>query len=148
LDLVSQERIRAFVSELNREEGCTVLLTSHYMRDVQELCQRVIVVGEGRIGYDGRLSDVAGQFGAQRRVRVTFDPAQELPDLGGLGTLVESDGHSVALAVRAADAPTVASTLLNQYSVADITIEDDPIEEVVKRLFRARPGPKPEEPGR
>lgn len=144
LDLVSQERIRAFVSELNREDGCTVLLTSHYMRDVQELCERVIVVGQGRIGYDGKLSDVASQFGAQRRVKVTFDPTQDVPELGGLGTLVERDGHSVALAVRAADAPAVASTLLNQYAVADITIEDDPIEEVVKRLFEQRPSPRPE----
>lgn len=148
LDIVSQERIRGFVSELNREEGCTVLLTSHYMRDVQELCERVVVVGSGRIGYDGKLSEVASQFGARRRVKVTFAPGTPVPDLSRLGAVEEQGGHMVTLAVPAEAAPGVAAALLNEHTVADITIEDDPIEEVVKRLFKAGHIPVAERPAR
>ncbi|MGE3127189.1 MAG: ATP-binding cassette domain-containing protein [Fimbriimonadaceae bacterium] len=144
LDIVSQERIRHFVAELNREDGCTVLLTSHYMRDVQELCERVIVVGDGRIGFDGRLKDVASKLGASKRVRVAFEHTAEVPALDEFGTVVGQDGHTVELDISADSAPQVASALLNRYAVQDISIEDPPIEEVVKRLFAAGSGtPEP-----
>ncbi len=140
LDIVSQERIREFVADLNREEGCTVLLTSHYMRDVQELCERVIVVGDGRIGFDGKLRDVAARVGATKRVKVTFEHAIEGNDLVEYGALASQDGHTVELDISADSAPQVASSLLNRFAVQDITIEDPPIEEVVKRLFEAGTG--------
>lgn len=140
LDIVSQERIRAFVEEVNREEGCTVLLTSHYMRDVQVLCERVIVVGGGRVAFDGKLGEVSSRFGTTKRVKVTFDPSTDVPPLEEFGTLAAQDGHAVELDIPSQTAPQVATALLNRFSVQDITIEDPPIEEVVKRLFASGSG--------
>jgi len=133
LDVTMQKRIRSFVAEYNRRYGATVLLTSHYMADVQALCKRVIVIHHGRILFDGELSALATRFGAEKTIGVTLK--EGTPDLSAYGEVIGSEDGKVSLKVSRADAPEVATRLLRDLPVADLTIEDPPIEDVIESVF-------------
>ena len=133
LDVTMQKRIRAFVAEYNRRHGATVLLTSHYMADVQALCKRVIVIHHGRILYDGALTGLADQFAAYKTIGVALENGQI--DLDGYGEVLHRDGDWVTLRVPKAETSQVAARLLADQSVLDLTIEDPPIEDVIELVF-------------
>src|SRR5512143_2989881 len=90
LDVTMQRRIRAFVSEYNRRYGATVLLTSHYMADVEALCKRVIVIHHGRVLFDGDLSSLVEEFSAFKTVGLTLQTAAA--DLSKYGEVIQQDG--------------------------------------------------------
>jgi ABC-2 type transport system ATP-binding protein len=140
LDVVSQVRIRNFLRDYNERTGITVLLTSHYMADIEALCKRVIVVNEGRIMYDGSLRNLADRFANQRRIRLTLadnaDPStlqQSLPNFAG--GKVECDGYNLTITVPRDEVPTHVATLLQTLPVDDLTVEDVEIESVIRDLF-------------
>jgi ABC-2 type transport system ATP-binding protein len=135
LDVTMQKRIRSFIADYNQRYGATVLLTSHYMADVQALCRRVIVIHEGRILYDGELARLGTQFDATKTIGVTLKDGES--DLSAYGEVIASEDGRVTLRVSRADAPEVASRLLRDLAVADLTIEDPPIEDVIERVFDA-----------
>jgi ABC-2 type transport system ATP-binding protein len=138
LDITMQKRIRTFVGEYNRRYGATVLLTSHYMADVQALCKRVIVIHHGRMLFDGALAELAAQFNATKTIGVLLRDGNV--DLSAYGEVMESDDDRVLLRVSRADAPEVATRLLRDLPVADLTIEDPPIDDVIENVFAtARP---------
>ncbi len=143
LDVTMQRRLRAFIAEYNRRWDATVLLTSHYMADVEALCRRVVVIHHGRILYDGDLAGLAGRFAAQRTIRATLDDAgaagRELPDLSRYGEVLDRDGSRVTLRVPKAESARVAARLLTDLPVADLTIEEPPIEDVIDRIFTETP---------
>ncbi|HEU4920762.1 MAG TPA: ATP-binding cassette domain-containing protein [Candidatus Limnocylindrales bacterium] len=134
LDVTMQKRIRSFVAEYNRRYGATVLLTSHYMADVQALCRRVIVIHHGRILFDGGLAELAARFNATKTIGVTLKDGTA--DLSAYGEVMDSaeDGR-VMLRVARDDAPEVTTRLLRDLPVADLTIEDPPIEDVIEHVF-------------
>jgi ABC-2 type transport system ATP-binding protein len=133
LDVVMQRRIRAFIAEYNRRWGATVLLTSHYMADVEALCRRVVVIHRGRLLFDGELARLVGRFSAHKTVVVQL--ASCGADLSGYGeTLSCSDGRAV-LRVPKAETARVTGRLLAELPVIDLTVEDPPIEEVIERVF-------------
>ena len=133
LDITMQKRIRTFVAEYNRRYGATVLLTSHYMADVQALCKRVVVIHHGRMLFDGVLTDLAAQFNATKTIGVMLRDGTA--DLSAYGEVMESDEGRVLLRVSRADAPDVATRVLRDLPVADLTIEDPPIDDVIERVF-------------
>ena len=133
LDVTMQKRIRAFVAEYNQRYDATVLLTSHYMADVQALCKRVVVIHHGRILYDGELAALGSRFDATKTIGVTLK--EGLVDLSRYGEVLATDEGRVTLRVGRAEAPEVASRLLRDLPVADLTIEDPPIEDVIERVF-------------
>jgi ABC-2 type transport system ATP-binding protein len=133
LDVTMQKRIRAFVAEYNRRFGATVLLTSHYMADVQALCKRVIVIHHGRILFDGALAALADQFGATKTIGVSLKDGTA--DLSAYGEILSTDDDRVVLRVSRLEAPDVAGRLLRDLPVADLTIEDPPIEDVIEQAF-------------
>ncbi|HEX5149072.1 MAG TPA: ATP-binding cassette domain-containing protein [Candidatus Limnocylindrales bacterium] len=133
LDVTMQKRIRSFVAEYNQRYGATVLLTSHYMADVQALCRRVIVIHHGRILFDGDLSTLATRFGAEKTIGVTLK--EGTADLAAYGQVVGDEDGKVTLKVTRADAPDIAGRLLHDLPVADLTIEDPPIEDVIESVF-------------
>ena len=133
LDVTMQKRIRMFVAEYNRRHGATVLLTSHYMADVQALCKRVIVIHHGRILYDGALTGLADQFAAYKTIGVALENGQV--DLDRYGEVLHRDGDWVTLRVPKAQTSQVAARLLADQSVLDLTIEDPPIEDVIELVF-------------
>ena len=135
LDVVSQKRIRLFLKELHQEENCTILLTSHYMQDVQELCQRVVVIDHGSVIFSGTLDTLAEQFNDSRRIKLSFIEPVSRDSLDGLGTIVEFDGDSAVVRVARADTASVAATALQKLPVQDVSIDDVEIEDVIRKLF-------------
>ena len=133
LDVTMQKRIRTFVAEYNRRFDATVLLTSHYMADVQALCRRVIVIHHGRILFDGALADLSTRFDQTKTIGVTLSDG--VADLSAYGEVISTDDGRTILRVARADAPQVTTRLLRDLPVADLTIEDPPIEDVIERVF-------------
>jgi len=133
LDVTMQKRIRTFVAEYNRRFDATVLLTSHYMADVQALCRRVIVIHHGRILFDGPLAELSTRFDQTKTIGVTL--TDSLVDLSSYGEVLSTDDGRTILRVARSDAPEVTTRLLRDLPVADLTIEDPPIEDVIERVF-------------
>jgi ABC-2 type transport system ATP-binding protein len=133
LDVTMQKRIRSFVAEYNQRIGATVLLTSHYMADVQALCRRVIVIHHGRILFDGALAELASRFNATKTIGVVLKDGNV--DLSAYGEVMAIDDDRVTLRVARTDAPEVTTRLLRDLPVADLTIEDPPIEDVIEHVF-------------
>jgi len=137
LDVVSQKTVREFLREHNRRQKTTVLLTSHYMTDIQELCERVIIIDHGRIFFDGRLSEVVDRFADSKLVTIqcegtaTFSADQ----LAKYGELVEQDPGRFQLKVKRDRVIPVCKALLDELPVSDIDIQEVPIEEVIRRIF-------------
>jgi len=141
LDVTMQRRLRAFVAEYNRRTGATVLLTSHYMADVVALCKRVIVIHHGRILYDGDLSGLTAQFSGDKTIGVTLDDPDV--DLQAYGQVLGKDTGKVMLRVPKADVSHVATRLLADLPVLDLTIEDPLIEDVIEHVFAQAAPPEP-----
>ena len=144
LDVTAQRTLRQFVAEYNRRTGATVLLTSHYMADVTALCKRVIVIHHGSLLYDGDLAGLGEQFAAYKTLGVTLEVDGVVGGRVGLGVdwaaygeVVATDGAKVTIQVPRASASAVAARVLSELQVADLTIEDPPIDEVIARVFEA-----------
>jgi ABC-2 type transport system ATP-binding protein len=133
LDVTMQRRIRTFLSEYNRRYGATILLTSHYMADVEALCRRVIVIHHGRLLFDGDLSDLVQRFTAHKTIVVRLADCQT--DLHSYGDVVSCDEGSFTLRVPKAQTARVTERLLADLPVIDLLVEDPPIEEVIERVF-------------
>jgi len=133
LDVTMQARIRAFIKEYNQRYGSTVLLTSHYMADVEALCKRVIVIHHGTILYDGDLLGLVHRFSPEKTIVVELREGSF--DLSHFGRVIEQDGARVVLRVSKDDTPRITSQLLANLPVLDLTVEDPPIEEVIGQVF-------------
>ena len=146
LDVVSQKNVRQFLRDYNRRHRVTILLTSHYMADIQELCERVIVIHRGRKIYDGALDRLENAGGARRK-NITFLPAvsggaerafpADWRSRHALATTRSDDGK-FTLQVPVESVVAVSQEILGTGPVADITIEDIPLEDVIAELFSAQ----------
>ncbi len=138
LDVVSQLRIRNFLREYNEQNGITVLLTSHYMADIEALCKRVIIINEGRAIFDGQLQELADSIAHKRRIRLTLSKTPDnetLTTLNNFGEEIEVEGARVSLHVPRDEVPQRVGQLLQQFQVDDLTVEDVEIESVIRELF-------------
>jgi ABC-2 type transport system ATP-binding protein len=133
LDVTMQKRIRSFIAEYNERHGATVLLTSHYMADVEALCERVIVIHHGRILFDGRLAELARTFTAHKTIVAALEDGDG--DLSGYGEVVHREEGVVTLRVPKADTARVTARLLAEQEVLDLNVEDPPIEDVIELVF-------------
>jgi len=139
LDVAMQRRIRSFIAAYNRRHQATILLTSHYMADVQALCRRVIVIHHGAILFDGELRALSDRFTSHKTVNIALaDPSVPLD---GYGEVVAREGDRVTLRVPKEQTSLVAAKLLNDQPVSDVTIEDQPIEDVIEQVFASRQAP-------
>lgn len=139
LDVSMQLRLRRFLAEYNRQSGVTILLTSHYMADVMALCPRVILVHHGRLLYDGELGSLAQKMAPFKLVRITLSSENgssnreiSLPD--GI-EITQREDNRITLRVGRADAPSITAQLLQSLPVADLTVEDPPIEAVIDEVY-------------
>ena len=133
LDVTMQRRIRTFIAEYNKRFGATVLLTSHYMADVEALCKRVIVIHQGRLLFDGDLSSLVGKFTAHKTIVVQLEDVHA--DLSRYGEVVSTDGAHYTLRIPKADTARITEQLLVDLPVVDLLVEDPPIEEVIEQVF-------------
>ncbi|WP_250291683.1 MULTISPECIES: ATP-binding cassette domain-containing protein [unclassified Frankia] len=135
LDVVSKAAVRGFLTALNRERGTTIMLTTHDMTDIEQMCPRVLVIDHGRLGFDGRLADLRAQIGGERVLVV--DLAEPWPPIDVAGTrVVEVDGPRQWLAFPAGEsaAPLVAA-VADRYPLVDLSIREPAIEEIITRLY-------------
>jgi ABC-2 type transport system ATP-binding protein len=143
LDVAMQRKIRSFVAEYNDRTGASVMLTSHYMADVEALCKRVIVVHHGTLLYDGDLIGLARQFSPQKTIVVEFEEGAVLPGnrLDGLlpdgAAIVAQSEAGMTITVPKAETARVASRILAELPVADLNIEEPPFEEVIEKVFQS-----------
>ncbi len=141
LDVAMQRRIRAFVAEYNRRHGATILLTSHYMADVEALCRRVIVIHHGTLLYDGGLPGLVERFSPLKTIAVEFEEGVDLDETalqaiaGQGGEIVSVNRDGATIRVPKSETARVTGALLANVPVADLTVEDPPIEEVIERVF-------------
>ena len=137
LDVVSQKVVRQFLRDHNSKRKTTILLTSHYMADIQELCERVIIIDKGVIFFDGRLSDVVDRFADSKLVTIQCDSGAQWPEepLTQFGEIVEQSAVRVQLKVKRDRVIAVCKALLDRLPVSDIDIQEVPIEEVIRRIF-------------
>lgn len=138
LDLISQQKIRRFLKYYNQQTKTTVVLTSHYMMDIQELCKRTIVINQGNIVYDGELSGINNLFGSEKIIRLHFSENVDLAKVEGFGRIKEFDGISVTLAVDRQNIRRHSAVLLENLPVIDYNIEDVPLEEGIAALYRQK----------
>ena len=141
LDVSMQATVRAFVKEYNERHGASVLLTSHDMDDVVALCPRVIVIDRGRIIHDGDLRALATSIRPDKRVVVRL--ARDVPEaeLSRFGVTVSSEAGRAVLQVKAAEVSGAVGRILAALPVLDLTVEDPPLEEVMRELFRGARAP-------
>jgi ABC-2 type transport system ATP-binding protein len=134
LDVVAQSQIRDFLRDHNRTRGVTILLTSHYMRDVESLCDRAIIINHGELLYDGTLEGIIARFTRFKTVKLQF--AQEVPaEMEEFGEVVDKRGACATLRL---DRQQVAGTLarvLDRFAVDDVTVDEVPLEEVIADFF-------------
>jgi ABC-2 type transport system ATP-binding protein len=133
LDVTMQKRIRSFVADYNARYGATVLLTSHYMADVEALCERVVVIHHGRILFDGKLAELARTFTAHKTIEVALGDG--VADLSSYGEITHRDGDVVTLRVPKVETARVTARLLAEQDVLDLNVEDPPIEDVIELVF-------------
>lgn len=135
LDVVAQKKTRDFIKSYNKKFNATIILTSHYMGDVKELCERVIVIDNGVILYDGLLSNIVDKFATHKVITIDFEKEIDRKKLEGVGNIKEFEGLHASIHVPKEEAPRRASKLLTRFPVADLTIEDPPIEDIIRQVF-------------
>jgi ABC-2 type transport system ATP-binding protein len=138
LDVAMQAKMRDFVRDYNERFGAAVLLTSHYMDDVVALCPRVIVIDHGRLLYDGDLRELARRVRPDKRVTVRLAHPVERADLERLGAVVSVDPAQAVLSVPHQRLQAAVRDALAALPIVDLTIEEAPLEEVMRELFGAR----------
>src|SRR5437868_4382703 len=137
LDVVSQKRVREFLRIYNSEHRIVTMLTSHYMQDIAELCDRVLIIDHGKIFFDGPLDDIVDRFSGDKLISLTFaDGARR--DFSQFGEIVAQTPVSLQLKVPRAQVTETARHLLEACNVTDINVQEMPIEDVIRSLFGER----------
>lgn len=137
LDVNAQVGVREFLREYNRRFDATILLTSHYMADITALCDRVLLIHQGQLIYDGGLEALLAQFAPYRQVQVELAEPKTATELARYGELEAVSGPEVRLIVHREDLTRTVARLLAEMPVLDLTVTDPPIEEVIGRVFQA-----------
>ena len=137
LDVVSQQTVREFLRHHNATRKTTILLTSHYMADIEELCQRVIIIDHGAIYFDGRLGEIIDRFADFKLVtiRCEGDPTRPTANLEGYGEVLERVHGTIRLKVKRDRVIPVCKELLDKLPVKDIDIQEVPIEDIIRQIF-------------
>jgi ABC-2 type transport system ATP-binding protein len=135
LDVNMQVKIREFIAEYNQRFNATVILTSHYMADVTALCKRIIIVDKGRIVFDGDLSALLETTSPAKIIKLQLEQPAQKNQLEQYGTILKLEGFNAELSVLRNEVSSRAAKLLAELPIADITIEDPPIEEIIGQLF-------------
>jgi ABC-2 type transport system ATP-binding protein len=143
LDVSMQATVRDFVKRYNERNAATLILTSHYMEDVAQLCPRVIVIDRGKLAYDGALDALVTRIRPDKRIVLRFSRPVDAADLAALGRVVRHDAGQSVLQVPNDSVNAAVSRALAQLPVSDLTVENPPLEEVMSELF-ARNHPRPD----
>lgn len=135
LDVVAQHNIQQFLKHYQQERTITILLTSHYMKDVAALCKRVVVIAKGRIVYDGSLSGIVDSFSGHKIVTLQFAQHDAMKSLDRFGDVLEIQPPRAKLRIDRIDVSKTLAALLAEHTIEDVVVEDPPLEEVISNVF-------------
>lgn len=138
LDVTMQQRIRDFVTRYNATTGATILLTSHYMADVNALAERVVVIDHGKLLYDGPLSGLIDRYAPHKTITLNLERPVDRADVAVYGEVVAADDAQVSVRTDKAQAASVTARMLAELPVADLSVEDPPLEYVIDQVFHRR----------
>ena len=136
LDVVAQQKVRDFIYEYNKKHNAAIILTSHNMDDVIDLAKRVIVIDKGKILFDGDLMDLVGQFAKDKIIRAYLSKETDFKRFEEIGRVRRLDYPQVVLSVPRETAAVAAAEVLQNFPIADLTIDEEPIEEIIRRVFK------------
>lgn len=137
LDVVAQKNIRNFIKKYNKESKTSIILTSHYMEDIKELCERVIIINFGKIIYDGRLDDLIKKYAPHKLLKITFNEnGIERGDVEKYGEIEEFTPYSCVIKTKREEAKNVAAAILSSgLPVDDILIDEIDVDDVIREIF-------------
>ena len=140
LDVSMQRRLRQFIAEYNRRTGATVILTSHYMADVTALCERIILIHQGELLYDGMLPDLSAELAPFKLIRLSLDHDNGIAELQSMlpteTAVIAQNNGQLTLRVPRRDTPAITARLLSTMSVVDLSVEDPPLEAVIDQIYQ------------
>ncbi len=136
LDVVAQHNIQLFLKHYQEARQITILLTSHYMKDVAALCRRVVIIAQGKIMYDGSLAGIVDRFSGHKVISLQFGGDEELPaHLERYGEVLERNAPKAKLRVARSQVTQVLASLLAENPIEDVSVEDPPLEDVIAEMF-------------
>ncbi len=141
LDVVMQKALRDFIKEYNREFKATIILTSHYMEDVKELCKRAIIIDKGHKVFDGKLDDIIAKFARNKILSLVLSEKVSRTELEKYGEVKDYELPRVTLLVPRSKATEMAGKILTKLPVQDVNIEEPPIEAIIREVFQAQAQP-------
>lgn len=138
LDVIGQQKLREFIAHYNKKHKATILLTSHNMDDVSDLAKRVIVISGGKLIFDGKMTELIDSFAKQKIIKLTLSKAVDYKKLEKVGKIVSINLPRVVISVSRTVAAVAASELLQSMPVDDVTIEEEPVESIIRKVFGAK----------
>jgi ABC-2 type transport system ATP-binding protein len=142
LDVVAQHNIQQFLRYYQERRKITILLTSHYMKDIAALCKRVVIINQGQVQYDGSLAGIRDSFSGYKVITLQLAEGQRTDGFERFGDVREVEPPKVTLRIERTAVPTALAAILAQHAVEDVAVEDPPLEEAIADLFsQAEDGP-------
>ena len=139
LDVVSSQTIRAFLKKINQEKKCTLILTSHYMGDIEELCKRVVIINKGQKVYDGELGQLKEKYAPEKIIEIFLNTVDEKKKFAHLDTNGKKlEGGKGIIRVKKSDLGAVVKEIFNLFEAENVTIKDPETEEVIAKIFKAK----------
>lgn len=135
LDVVAQHNIQQFLKYYQQERKITILLTSHYMQDIEALCERVVIIAQGTIQYDGSLGGIIDKFNSRKLVTLQLAEGQSFEGMDRFATIEEIQEPKVLYRVPRGEVPRLLSRVLDERRVVDVVVEDPPLEEIIAEMF-------------
>ena len=135
LDVVSQRKVQEFLKHYQREQGITVILTSHYMKDVEALCKRALIINEGELKHDGPLEEIVDRFSQHKIIELQFAGTEIPGGLDQFGRVFDARGPRAKLEVDRTRIPEILTAVLSRYQIEDVSVQERPLEEVIAELF-------------
>ena len=136
LDILSQQSIRDYLKEYNRTSGATMVLTSHYIKDIEEMCRHTIVISHGQKVFDGSFSDLKMLSGNVKKMNLTCRQVLEPTEFERYGMVLECQGSQISLEIERAHLNKAIADILSRYDVDDFNVEESPIENSIEMIFR------------
>jgi ABC-2 type transport system ATP-binding protein len=138
LDVVMQKKMRDFIKEYNQRYQSTILLTSHYMGDVKELCKRVIIIDKGRLVFDGQLEEIVKKTANHKIISIVLSKEIDPKKIDIAAEIKEFNYPRLVFSVKRSRASEIAAEVLNKFPVADLNIEESSIEDIIRELFTGK----------
>ena len=139
LDVLVKDNIRSAIKELNKKYNITVILTTHDMKDIEELCNRIIIIDKGKILYDGSLANIKYRFGNTKTIyipsNIVIDEVELISKFNGISIEKKEENTAIKFSLNEMDLDEILVYLINQYHIKDFKIEDISIEDITKQLY-------------